>query len=287
MKKKKIILSIIGLILVGGISVSIIHQQNVKGERVKQEEKSEVKNTVKENQEDPYQNIAKDKAVQVMAVDKAVSDAVKAKEDKKAQDEVNKKVTDAENEIGKLKGDDADTKSIREAYTDVVNVVKNPSIDNIQKARTSIANMKDSALAQHMEQSYEKPMANVVATVVNKTPKEVLNASKPLTAQQQKAKQDAANKAKADAEAKAKADAKAKAEAKAKADADAKAKADAQAQQAQQAPAQQAPAQQAPAQQAPAQQAAQDAQNNTNNNNGIMGNEAPNGGQMETPGWGF
>ncbi|MGG5342405.1 hypothetical protein IGI58_001651 [Enterococcus sp. AZ020] len=210
-------LSIIGLILVGGISVSTIHQQNVKAERIKQETDKEVKNTVQENQEDPYKNLSKAKAENVERLDGAVSKVVAEKLNAKPLDGLK----DAEAALAIIDVKDADLKSIHDSYTDVINVAKTPTIDNLQKARSAMANMEDAELSEHMLDEYEDKLIEIVSREKSINKADVDKQSKPLTPQQLKAKEDA--KAKADKEAadkaKAEVDKKVADEAKAAADA--------------------------------------------------------------------
>ncbi|MGG5342404.1 hypothetical protein [Enterococcus sp. AZ192] len=216
MKNKKITLSIIGLILVGGISVGAIHQQNVKAERVKQEEKNELKNTVQENQEDPYKNLSKAKAENVAKLDKTVSKIITEKLNTKPLDGLK----DTEEALKTLDVKDADLKSIHDSYAGVVNVVKTPTIDTLQKARSAMANMEEADISDHMLDEYEDKLIEIVSREKSINKADVDKQSKPLTPQQLKAKEDA--KAKADKEAadkaKAEADKKVADEAKAAAD---------------------------------------------------------------------
>ncbi|NCB03113.1 MAG: hypothetical protein EOM67_13270, partial [Spirochaetia bacterium] len=85
----------------------------------------------------------------------------------------------AEDAIAGINGDSDDLKSIHDAYTNIVNVVKSPTIDNLQNMRTSIANMSDSNISRHLNDTIESDMIKHVAEKTNKTVKDVTLASKP------------------------------------------------------------------------------------------------------------
>lgn len=216
---KQLAFGAIGVAAIASIGAGIVSTQQADTDKNKD---SDTSDTIKEKYEDVFKSVSKDKQKQVESADKAVQKLV--------EDELNGKkdvhdanIKSAEDAIVGIKGDDNDLKSVRDAYTNIVNVVKSPTIDNLQNMRTSIANMSDSNISRHLNDTFESDMIKHVAEKTNKTVNDVTSASKPLTPQQVKAKEveskkksDAAQKAKADAE-KAKAD-KAAAE-KAKADA--------------------------------------------------------------------
>ncbi|MCF2543826.1 hypothetical protein I6E08_01100 [Ligilactobacillus ruminis] len=193
-----------------GVGASVInHDNQTTDKRAEQDQNAHARDTEKEKQQDIYKNLSKQK-IQVEAADKAVTAMVKdktaitEKRDNKPSDEtLNKAVQTAEDKVKAIQGDDEDLKSIRTAYTDIINVVKDPSLDNLQMAKTAINNMKDADLSQHLSDENITALTKVVATVNHMPVRDVENATKPLTAQQQQAKAAAAAKAKADAEAKA------------------------------------------------------------------------------------
>ncbi|KIC05306.1 Peptidoglycan-binding LysM [Ligilactobacillus ruminis DPC 6832] len=193
-----------------GVGVSVInHDNQTTDKRAEQDQMQHARDTEKEKQQDIYKNLSKQK-IQVEAADKAVTAMVKdktaitEKRDNKPSDEtLNKAVQTAEDKVKAIQGDDEDLKSIRTAYTDIINVVKNPSLDNLQTAKTAIHNMEDTDLSRHLSDANVTALTKVVATVNHMPVSDVENATKPLTAQQQQAKAAAAAKAKADAEAKA------------------------------------------------------------------------------------
>lgn len=195
-----------------GVGASVInHDNQTTDKRAEQDQNAHARDTEKEKQQDIYKNLSKQK-IQVEAADKAVTAMVKdktaitEKRDNKPSDEtLNKAVQTAEDKVKAIQGDDEDLKSIRTAYTDIINVVKDPSLDNLQMAKTAINNMKDADLSRHLSDANVTALTKVVATVNHMPVSDVENATKPLTAQQQQAKAAAAAKAKADAEAKAKA----------------------------------------------------------------------------------
>ncbi|MDV7757853.1 hypothetical protein [Liquorilactobacillus mali] len=158
----------------------------------------------------PYQNLLKTTAEQVKKADSAVSNVYDAKVQAKRNDEkvdsntianrpanyIPKIVATAENKatkaIAEIKGNDTNTKDIRQAYTDVVNVVKDSSLINMQTARSHIALLKDSELATHMEKEFETPMANNVAQHTSLDISTILNETKPLSEKKLKAAQEKA-----------------------------------------------------------------------------------------------
>ena len=213
---KQLAFGAIGVAAIASIGAGIVSTQQADTDKNKD---SDTSDTIKEKYEDVFKYVSKDKQTQVESADKAVQKLV--------EDELNGKkdvhdsnIKSAEDAIAGIKGDDNDLKSIREAYNNIVNVVKSPTIDNLQNMRTSIANMSDSNISRHLNDTIESDMIKHVAEKTNKTVKDVTSASKPLTPQQVKTR-EVESKKKADAAQKAKADAeKAKAAAeKAKADA--------------------------------------------------------------------
>jgi|GEM_PF-7060228 len=178
-----------------GVGASVInHDNQTTDKRAEQDQNAHARDTEKEKQQDIYKNLSKQK-IQVEAADKAVTAMVKdktaitEKRDNKPSDEtLNKAVQTAEDKVKAIQGDDEDLKSIRTAYTDIINVVKDPSLDNLQMAKTAINNMKDADLSQHLSDENITALTKVVATVNHMPVSDVENATKPLTAQQQQAK---------------------------------------------------------------------------------------------------
>ena len=314
LKKNKIILSIIVIVLVGVISVGTIHQQKVKAERMKQEAKTEVKNTVQESQEDPYKNLSKANAENIAKLDKAVSKIITEKLNTKPLDGLK----EAEEALKVLDIKEADLTSIHEAYAGIISVVKEPDVDTLQDTRTAMANMNDTEFSDYMINEYEDKLIEIVGRYKLIDLDQVKDRSKPLSPQQMKAKQAAKAKAEKEAADKAAADKKADEQAQRDNEAARKAEADRIAEAERQA------ANQAqneannqnqndgyvppvdngytppvdngytpPANNGGASNngAAQDAANNTPtpqppaNNNDISGTDAPNGGVMEPGGW--
>lgn len=163
----------------------------------------------------PYQNLSKSKAEQVKKADSAVLKVYDAqfqakKDDDKVDDNtinkrpanyvpkiVAKAETKATKAIAEIKGNDTNTKDIRQAYTDVVNVAKDSSLINMQTARSHIALLKDSELATHMEKEFETPMANNVAQHTSLDVSTILEETKPLSEKKLKAAQEKAAAAEA------------------------------------------------------------------------------------------
>ncbi|QYH51647.1 hypothetical protein [Liquorilactobacillus hordei] len=147
----------------------------------------------------PYQNLSKSKAEQVKKADTAVknvfnaNDKAEQKDAKTDPNVVNRRpdnyvapiVSKAEDKaataIAEIKGNDTNTKDIRRAYTDVVNVVKDSSLINMQTVRSHIADLKNSKLATHMEKEYEQSMVVLVVTHTNYAESQVLDMTKPLS----------------------------------------------------------------------------------------------------------
>ena len=200
---KQLAFGAIGIAAIASIGAGIVSTQQADTDKNKD---SDASDTIKEKCEDVFKSVSKDKQTQVESADKAVHKLV--------EDELNGKkdvhdsnIKAAEDAIAGINGDSDDLKSIRDAYTNIVNVVKSPTIDNLQNMRTSIANMSDSNISRHLNDTIESDMIKHVAEKTNKTVKDVTLASKPLTPQQvktreveSKKKAAAAQKAKADAE---------------------------------------------------------------------------------------
>ena len=200
---KQLAFGAIGIAAIASIGAGIVSTQQADTDKNKD---SDTSDTIKEKYEDVFKSVSKDKQTQVESADKAVQKLV--------EDELNGKkdvhdsnIKAAEDAIAGINGDSDDLKSIHDAYTNIVNVVKSPTIDNLQNMRTSIANMSDSNISRHLNDTIESDMIKHVAEKTNKTVKDVTLASKPLTPQQvkireveSKKKADAAQKAKADAE---------------------------------------------------------------------------------------
>lgn len=200
---KQLAFGAIGIAVIASIGAGIVSTQQADIDKNKD---SDTSDTIKEKYEDVFKYVSKDKQTQVESADKAVQKLV--------EDELNGKkdvhdsnIKAAEAAIAGINGDSDDLKSIHDAYTNIVNVVKSPTIDNLQNMRTSIANMSDSNISRHLNDTIESDMIKHVAEKTNKTVKDVTLASKPLTPQQvkireveSKKKADAAQKAKADAE---------------------------------------------------------------------------------------
>lgn len=207
---KRVAYGAAGLAIVAGIGASVInHDDKTTDKRPEPDRNAHARDTEKEKQQDPYKNLSKQK-IQVEAADKAVTAMVKDKtaitenrDDKPSDETLNKDVQTADDKVNAIQGNDEGTKSVRTAYTDIINVVKDPSLDKLQTAKTDINNMKNANLSQHINDKNIKSLTKVVATVNHMSVSDVENATKPLTAQQQQAKAAAAAKAKADAEAKA------------------------------------------------------------------------------------
>lgn len=207
---KRVAYGAAGLAIVAGVGASVAnHDNQTTDKHAEPDQNAHARDTAKEKQQDLYKNLPKQK-IQVEAADKAVTAMVKdktaitEKRDHKPSDEtLNKAVQTAGDKVKAIQGDDGDLKSIRTAYTDVINVVKDPSLDNLQTAKTAINNMKDADLSQHLSDENITALTKVVATVNHMSVSDVENATKPLTAQQQQAKAVSAAKAKADAASKA------------------------------------------------------------------------------------
>jgi hypothetical protein len=195
---KQLAFGAIGIAALSSIGAGIVNTQHADTDKNKDNDKSD---TTKEKYEDIFKTVAKDKQKQVESADKAVQKLVK--DDLNGKKDVHDaNIKSAEDTIVGIKGDGNDLKSIRDAYTNIVNVVKSPTIDNLQKMRTSIANMSDSNISRHLNDTFESNMIKHVAEKTNKTVKEVTSESKPLTPQQVKVKEFEAKK-KADAAQKA------------------------------------------------------------------------------------
>lgn len=250
MKNKKVIL-IIALVLVaiGGISFGIVRQQNAKAEQITQQKKKEAKK-IKENQQDPYKNLSKVKAEKVSKLDGEVAKLVGQKKAVKPLDNLK----NAEAALKELESQDADLKSVHEAYASVINTVKTPDLDTLQDARTAIANMDDTEISDHMADEFEDKLINIVSVAKLTDKEKVDEATKPLTPQQAQAKKEKKAKEAKDAEAKAKADAEREKKEQA-------------------------------ANEAAREAAKKKEQEAANNSNSITGTEAPNGHEMEPGGY--
>lgn len=201
MKKKLIIglVVILGLILTG-----------CRNNQAKQDSNKNYATSTSSQSNSPYLNLSKSKAEQVKKADSTVSKVYDAKFQAEKDDEkvdaniINKRPanyvpkivataeTKATKAIAEIKGNDTNTKDIRQAYTDVVNVAKDSSLINMQTARSHIALLKDSELATHMEKEYETQMATNVAQHTSLDISTVLNETKPLSEQKLKAAQEKA-----------------------------------------------------------------------------------------------
>ena len=210
MKKKLIIglVVILGLILTG-----------CRNNQAKQDSNKNYATSTSSQSNSPYLNLSKSKAEQVKKADSTVSKVYDAKFQAEKDDEkvdaniINKRPanyvpkivataeTKATKAIAEIKGNDTNTKDIRQAYTDVVNVAKDSSLINMQTARSHIALLKDSELATHMEKEYETPMATNVAQHTSLDISTILNETKPLSEQKLKAAQEKAAQEKAAASA--------------------------------------------------------------------------------------
>ncbi|MFT9455915.1 MAG: DUF6287 domain-containing protein [Liquorilactobacillus hordei] len=141
-----------------------------------------------------YQNLTKSKAKQVKKADDAVSKSVnvaivaKSNSDKKT----NNPTIRATKAIKEIRGTDKNTKLIRKSYMAIVGVVKNPSLINMQTARSYIAQVNDSLLAKEMNNKYKKKMARIVAANTSMDESEVLNKTQPLSNKKLKAAQEKA-----------------------------------------------------------------------------------------------
>ncbi|MFT8998081.1 MAG: DUF6287 domain-containing protein [Liquorilactobacillus satsumensis] len=139
-----------------------------------------------------YQNLTKSKAKQVKKADNAVSKSVnvaivaKSNSDKKT----NNPTIRATKAIKEIRGTDKNTKLIRKSYMAIVGVVKNPSLINMQTARSYIAQVNDSLLAKEMNNKYKKKMARIVAANTSMDESEVLNKTQPLSNKKLKAAQE-------------------------------------------------------------------------------------------------
>lgn len=222
---KRLAFGAVGAAALLAVGAGVVSNQQADTDKNKDSDKTD---TIKEKYENIFKTVAKDKVAQVETADKAVQklvdDELNGKKDAKDEN-----LKAAETAIAGIKGDDTDLKTIRDAYSNIVTVVKSPTVENLKNMRTSIANMSDSNISRHLNTTFETGMIKHVSEVTHQSVKTVTSESKPLTAQQVKAKEadikkqqdEAAKKAKADADAKAKADADAKAAAEAKAAADA------------------------------------------------------------------
>lgn len=201
MKKKLIIglVVILGLILTG-----------CRNNQAKQDSNKNYATSTSSQSNSPYLNLSKSKAEQVKKADSTVSKVYDAKFQTEKDGEkvdaniINKRPanyvpkivataeTKATKAIAEIKGNDTNTKDIRQAYTDVVNVAKDSSLINMQTARSHIALLKDSELATHMEKEYETPMATNVAQHTSLDISTILNETKPLSEQKLKAAQEKA-----------------------------------------------------------------------------------------------
>ena len=207
---KRVAYGAAGLAIVAGIGASVInHDDKTTDKRPEPDQNAHARDAEKEKQQDLHKNLSKQE-IQIEAADKAVKAMVKDKtaitenrDNRPSDDTLNKAVQTAEDKVKAIQGDDEGIKSVRTAYTDIINVVKDPSLDNLQTAKTDINNMKNANLSQHLSDTNITALTKVVATVNHMSVRDVENATKPLTAQQQQAKAAAAAKAKADAEAKA------------------------------------------------------------------------------------
>ncbi|KIS03996.1 hypothetical protein WDC_0335 [Paucilactobacillus wasatchensis] len=140
---------------------------------------------------DPYKNLSKQSRKLVQVADKAVAKVVAAKlaivnnnKDKLSTDELNALINKAQAKIAAIKGESKTLKVVRQTYTDILTVAKKPSLEALQATRTTIANLKDSALAQHIKKTVEKSLIKIVAKISNVTDKKIAEESKVGSATQ-------------------------------------------------------------------------------------------------------
>ena len=255
MKQKKIIIAIIGIVIISLISFGALQQQKNKKETIKQEEHKEVKSDVKKNDENPFKSLSKVNANTLDKLDRVVDKIITKKENFKPLDGLK----EAEEILKALDVKDADLQTIHEAYAGVIETIKDPNVENLQAARTSMTNMKDAEISDYMTDAYSDRLVDIVTQAKLQDRDDIEEQTKPLTPQQVQAKKDAKVKADKAAAEKAKAD---KIE-QAKQDAESKAKQDAQRE----------------ADRVAAEQAAQ------GGGNDISGTDAPNGNVMEEGGY--
>ena len=251
--KRNLAVGAVGALVLGGVGFMVSQGDDVTP--ANDDADKEVKNTVKENQEDPFKTLSKAKAENVAKLDKAVAKVVTQKENFKPLDGLK----DAEEALKTLDVKDADLQTVHEAYSGVIETLKDPNVENLQAARTSMANMKDAEISEYMTDSYSDKLVGIVTQAKLQNRETIEKQTKPLTPQQVQAKKDAKVKADKAAAEKAKAD---KAE-QAKQQAESKAKQDAQRE----------------ADRVAAEQAAL-------GGNDISGTDAPNGNVMEEGGYG-
>jgi hypothetical protein len=187
---KRVAYGAAGLAIVAGIGASVInHDDKTTDKRPEPDQNAHARDAEKEKQQDLHKNLSKQE-IQIEAADKAVKAMVKDKtaitenrDNRPSDDTLNKAVQTAEDKVKAIQGDDEGIKSVRTAYTDIINVVKDPSLDNLQTAKTDINNMKNANLSQHLSDTNITALTKVVATVNHMSVRDVENATKPLTAQ--------------------------------------------------------------------------------------------------------
>jgi hypothetical protein len=158
--------------------------------------------------------LSKQKKVQVEAADKAVARVVREKweivhndANKPTDKRLKENIQNANDKIKSINGDSSDLKSIREAYTDTINIVNDPSLNNLQTAKTVINQMKDSKLSKHLTEINTQTLTKIVATTNHMSIEDVEKQTAPLTAQQQRDRAAQAAKEKAAAASQAQAQA--------------------------------------------------------------------------------
>ena len=202
MKQKKTIIAIIGIVIISIISFGALQQQKNKTETIKQEERKEVKSDIKKNDKNPFKSLSKANANTLDKLDRVVDKIITKKENFKPLDGLK----EAEEILKALDVKDADLQTVHEAYTGVIETVKDPNVENLKAARTSMANMEDAEISDYMTNSYSDKLVGIVAQAKLQDREDIEKQTKPLTPQQVQAKKDAKVKADKAAAEKAKAD---------------------------------------------------------------------------------
>lgn len=187
---KKIMFGLMGTAALAGIGTGVAMHHN-QDKPQDNPDKSQ-KDTIGQHKEDPYKSFSESRAKQIEIVDKAVKAAVDTRTENKPESEIFKAADKALEANRNLKGDDSEMKNVRYAFAQITNTVKAPTETNLRDARTSISEIKDTSVVEHLEDTYQATLVKQVAKATNKTEAEVEKATKPLTAAQKAQNETAA-----------------------------------------------------------------------------------------------
>lgn len=186
----------IGLLaLLGGITVYSITS---KSER---ETTEETKTAQSVKKEDPYEGVQKDKIEKVKIAKKAVDEVIESNDE-----ELERRIDDANKAIDNIGNETPELEAMQKAFSGIINVVQDPTIEQLQTARTNIANLSDLTFSNFLEKQFEDKLITIVSNKTNKTKEDIKKESQPLTPEQVKEKEEAKEKSEKEAKEKAERD---------------------------------------------------------------------------------